>query len=202
MEIEEQKPAETKRTWSRAPRWARDLNKETEIDNKNQTENQGLKSPELDTKKTVSPEARLPAKLNRTPRGAKRAMLTLARDIMERENTCPLTTLLRMSKSRRLPITVRLQAAAAAAPFCFPKLSSIAVNLKDDNRAKFQDALLAVMSNPERLREAQTLSLALSDAQRDQHAPGLLAPPHRQDIKDADILDAEFCDAPEPPRNA
>jgi hypothetical protein len=167
-----------------------DNEKQTEIQEQNETKPQRI----------VSPEARIPAKLTRTPRGAKRAMLTLARDIMEREQTCPLTTLLRMSKNRRLPITVRLQAAASAAPFCFPKLASIAVNLKNDaENAKLRESVFELMNDPARLKQAQDLSLALSNRLRDHNSPAALpAPPNRLDAIDAEFEDVE----PDPERNA
>ena len=145
--------------------------------------------------KRVSPEANVDRKKVGRPRGPSKVRIKLAKDLCERHGVDPLSALLMMVKNRRLPIQVRLDAAKAACPFVYPKLSAIAVNLKDDNKAQFQDALLAVMSNPERLREAQTLSLAVTKAQREQATPaGLPAPPDRQDIKDANIIDAEFSD--------
>ncbi len=115
---------------------------------------------------------------------------------MERLKCDPLEALLRIVKNRRLSIALRMDAAKAAAPYCYPRLSTVFMAGKVDSDVNITGFLAAAQHDPELSAAMEKLSLAMCADERERKAD--------------DVIDAEFTSlalpapeqtAPEPARD-
>jgi len=111
-----------------------------------------------DTENTEAPK-----KPRGRPRGSVNYRARVARDIMERLQCDPLEALLRMVKNRRLSIDLRLDAAKAAAPYCYPRLATVFMNTRSESYSTVTHQLIeAAHRDPELAAAMESFSLKLN----------------------------------------
>ena len=89
---------------------------------------------------------------------------------MERLKCDPLEALLRIVKNRRLSIALRMDAAKAAAPYCYPRLSTVFMAGKVDSDVNITGFLAAAQHDPELSAAMEKLSLAMCADRRERKA--------------------------------
>lgn len=86
---------------------------------------------------------------------------------MERLKCDPLESLLRIVKNKRLSFEVRMDAAKAAAPYCYPRLATVFMNAKVESHSTVSHLIEAAHKDPALALAMQELSLKLSEIDRD-----------------------------------
>ena len=129
----------------------------------------GLKD-EMREQKTVSkPGCKKPEGSGRKPgrpKGALNRGRAAARDIMNALNIDPLEALLRIAKSRKTPLALKLDALKSAAKFCHPTLATTAVQVtgKDEGPIVLANFQARLMSDPVLNNAAELLQFAMLEA--------------------------------------
>ncbi len=97
------------------------------------------------------------------PKGSLNIRSRMARDLMEAENFCPMQSLMKISKNKRLALEVRMDAMKALLPFCWPKLSAQDINLRSlqlQATAQVDELFKTLPSDEAKALEAVALRLA------------------------------------------
>jgi len=99
--------------------------------------------------------------IGRPPGAVGKKTEQLKKLLEERGGMGPLEFLLWVVNNRRLPMELRVKAAADLAPFVAPKLSAVVAKLDVESRVVTQRQIALIMSNPKLADAAERLSLAL-----------------------------------------
>jgi hypothetical protein len=89
-----------------------------------------------------------------------------AADVMEKlaeelgHDVCPLELLIRIANSESQPWDMRADAAKAALPYLYPKLSALQVTGKDEGPIELA-AIERMRENPEMVRQAELLAFGM-----------------------------------------
>jgi hypothetical protein len=97
------------------------------------------------------------------PAGVPNRLTVAAREIMQRVDFDPLEGLLRVAKSRRYSMDLRLKAMLGALPVLYPRLSTVFLNARQEKDVNI-NIVQEMAADPELCAAMEKLSLAASEA--------------------------------------